>query len=709
MIDVNAGKGGSIPQRLLLLDHDGDGVAEVGTLNGTTGALEFVRDSGASGVVTGSYAAPGASRLLAAWPAMNAGKATVAVAQSDGNVHVLDEALGAVSGNTSYGARFGNYFSSAQFRLLYNYPVLGDLGDAVPGLLLVNSRGALQRLDARTASFADPPSVVWTREATRFAQLAVGLDVQASPAKPGIFAIERKTGANDKVLALRGDGTALWSTETLGVVLADMVVGKLDADAVPDVIVEHGELTNTLHRVTAYSGQTGVVLWDAVPIGPGNRQPPGGALGDWNADGTPDFVLEADSKTIVLNGKNGLVLQQSALGGDYYSPILFDVDNAGADEVTLYAGYTPAATINHALTSYLWQGTSEDRPLTYGAMTRCGQAGTLLGGSWAKPAQLSRVVAGGASAGARVDAILAGGVVFANSASANGAKAKMGQLGSPAIHENLGGDGVPVAVIGSEDGWLYGIEACTGGLRFAHHIGAPVGAVAFGDTDGDGSDDLIASAADGYLYAFRQAPLAAPTTVLDTDPPNGNSVSDVDVIQTKTSLYATWSPVAGADAYDVSVVRDAVDGGGFVSAGPWTNVGHIEEAQVDGLTLVDTHRYRFAVRALVGTQHSADTLSDGVRVYFDGVPSGGGGGGGATGVGGSGQGVTVGAGGAATANGAGGAVASTGVGAGQAPNPVECTDGCAVTSGGAPRVTDVTPLAWTALVLGFVLFRRSRR
>ena len=708
-IDVNAGKRSSIRQRLVLLDHDGDGTAEVAATDTTNGSLAFVRDSGASAAVTGNHTPPGASTLLAVWPVNNGGQATVGVAQSDGNAHVLDQSLAPVSGNTSYGAQFGNYFSDGQFRLLWNYPIVGDLGDGTPGVLLVNSRGALQRLDARKASFADAPSVIWTRERTRAAQIVAGLDTSVSPAKPGLFAFERKLGINDRVLALRADGTLLWSKETLGYVLADMVVGELNGDTVPDVIVEHGEPTNTLHRVTAYSGATGAVLWTAAPIGPGNRQPPGGALGDWNGDGTDDFVLEADDKTIVLNGLSGMVLQQSALGGYYYSPILYDVDNAGEYEVTLYAGYTPPATINHALSNYLWQGTGADRPLTYGAMTRCGQAGMLLGGSWASPSSLSRIVAGGASAGTRSEHTLAGGSVFANVASANGAKAKTGQLASPAIHENLAGDGVAVAVVGSADGWLYGIEACTGGLRFAHAIGAPVGAVAFGDTDGDGSDDLIASAADGYLYAFRQANVAAPVAVLDTDPLNGDTMTDVDAIVTQSTLYARWDSVPGAESYEVAAVRDAVDGGGFVSAGPWTDVGALDEAQLAGLTLVEGHRYFVAVRARIGTQYSPDTLSDGVRVYFNALPSGAGGGGGAGGSStANSAGPTSGAGGGETTSGAGGAPAA-GAGGGTVGNTPECECTCAVSATSGPSSGENTPLAWSALALALAAMRRRCR
>ncbi|MBM4376930.1 MAG: VCBS repeat-containing protein [Deltaproteobacteria bacterium] len=703
-LDVEAGKRSSIRQRLVLLDVDGDGVDDVGTLDGVTGTLELVRGVGAMPKVVGSYGAPGASTILAAWRITSGGKPALAVAQSDGNAHVLDAMLMPVSGNASYGAQFGSYFSSSQFRLLWNHPVVGDLGDGVPGLMLVNSRGALQRLDARKASFADPPSVVWTREATRAPQLVAGLDASVAPAKPGVVAFERNLGSNDRLLALRADGSVLWSTETLGYILADMVVGKLDADAVPDVIVEHGEANDSLHRVTAYSGATGAVLWQAAPLGPGNRQPPGGALADWNGDGTPDFVLEAVSKTTVLDGKTGSVLQQSALGGDYYTPILFDVDGSGDLEVTLYAGYTAPGTINHALTSYLWQGQADDRPGTYGAMTACGSSGMLLGGSLSVPSRLFRITAGGAAAGTRVEQILGGGKAFADLAAAKAANVTLGQLGSPAIHEDLAGDGIAVAVMGSEDGWLYGVEACSGKLRFAHEIGAPVGAIAFGDTDGDGKDDLLASAADGHLYAFRQTSVAPPTFVVDTDPPNGINVSDVDAIVSKSTLYGSWKPAPGAESYEVAVVRDAVDGGGFVSAGPWTDVGKVTKAELDGLSLVDGRRYFFAVRTVAGGARSPDVLSDGVTVYLDSLPSGAssgaGGAGGDPGAGGASM--------ASTGSGAGGGDSAGSGGVGSGGGEMNCVPSCGASCAVSSRETTGRALTWSMLALAVALLRRRR-
>lgn len=635
-VDLAAGQTSSLSSRLVTLDLDGDGTRELLTNVDNGAAVELVRVTKDGAALGGKYAPGAGVSVLAAWGATVAGMPTVALAQSDGNFHLLDDAFVPVSGNPSFGARFGGFYASSQFRLLATYPVVGDLGDAVPGVLVVTSRGALQRLDARSASFASPPQVLWSRDRTHGAQIAKGLGPNG---QPGIVAVEKRPGASDRVVALAADGTLLWEREIEGVVLADLATGNLDGDSIPDVVVDHGDLGDSLERVTALRGATGEVAWKATPVGPGNRQPAGGALVDWNADGVDDFVFEYQ-KTRVLDGKTGAVLAESALGGDYFMPIAEDTNGDGKPDLTLYAGYTAPATIAHALDAYLWKGEAEDRPLTYGAMASCPAGKTLLGGSWLVRPRLLRVVAGGLEAGSRSTQVLAGGESYPDLASATLAGVRLGQLGSPAIHENLMGDGRPVAVVGSEDGWIYGVDPCTGELRLRHEIGAPVGAIAFGDTDGDGKDELLASSADGHLYALANESVAAVSQVLDVDPTKGIEDADVDTIESVDTLYGAWSAVSGAERYEVAVVRDAIDGGGFVTSGPWIDAGTATKATLAGLELTAGRRYFVAVRAVRGASRSPDRLSDGVTV----LATGGSGAGGSGAGGGSASGSTTGSG-----------------------------------------------------------------
>lgn len=712
-VDYAAGQVRTIRNELVLLDIDGDGVKELVTTRVSDGRLDLIRSKAGAPDTVGSYAPPSSSKIVGLWP--TGSNSSLAIAQSDGNLHVLDETLAPVSGNPGYGARFGNYFASSQFRSLWNSPVLGDLGDAVPGVLVTDSRGALLRLDARSATFSEPPTVMWSSDRTRGAQIVQNLD----GTKPGIVAFRALDGENHRILALNADGTLLWEREVVGVVLADMVAGNLDGDAHPDVVVEHGDLSDSLHRVTALSGASGAVLWEATPVGPGNRQPPGGALSDWNDDGRDDFFFVAGGSLRILNGTDGSPMATLDIKSGYHTPILFDVDGDDTLEVSLYAGYTAPGTVAKDLSKLLWQGSDKDRPLTYGAMTTCGGAGTLIGGSWTTPSRLSRFVAGGPAAGTTSHLYLAGGKVFANLASAVGSGAKMGQLGSPSLHDNLGGDGATIAVVGSTDGWVYGVEACSGWLRFAFEIGAPVGAIALGDSNGDGKDELLASAADGHLYALREPLLPAPVNVIDTDPMAGVTEEDVDSIVSQTALHVRWTKVPMAEGYEVAVVKDPADGGGFLTSEPWRAVGNVEEASLTDLALEDGRRYFLAVRAVAGDVRSADTLSDGVRVYFDAKPSGSGGAGGAAGAGGAGGaggingagGMSSGSGEASAASGAtgggdGGAVTGSG---GDSDGAHPCVTGGCGSCSLQGRTEDPSTFGWLVIGIAATRLRRSAR
>ncbi len=610
--DVLAAKRSSFGGGLLVFDHDGDGVGELATVSDTADKLVLVRAAGGSPQDVASYALPAGVGELQAWSFVVAGVPRLAIAQSDGNFHLLDAQLAPVSGNPAFGARFGGFFASSQFRQLTSFPLVANLGDATPGLLAVTSREALVRLDATQASFADPPKVMWSRDHT----IAPHVLPKLFSGAPGIVAVEHKGGSDDIVVAVAADGTTRWTRPIKGAVLADVGSGNLNGDGVPDVIVEHGDLGDLVDLLSAISGADGSVLWNAS-FGPNNRQPAGGAVADWNGDGIDDYVFQF-AATYVVDGKSGKLLQQSAAGGPYYMPMLRDVNGDGLLDATLYAGVTGPATIAHDLANYVWQGDDALRPLTYGALHDCPGAPVLLGGSWSTPPLLTRVVAGGSAAGMASTQLLAGGASYPDFKTAAAAGATMRQLGSPSVHANLAGDGAAIAVIGSGDGWIYGIEACSGKFRFAAPMTGPVGAIALGDTNGDGLDEIIASVADGYLYALRRSFVPPVANVADTDPPHGIVSADVDDIDTHDTLYAAWPPAPGVDGYEVAVVRDAIDGGGFLTT--WLDQGNHTSATMDKLAIEDGKRYFVAVRAIKAGERSPDTLSDGVTVHLVAAP-----------------------------------------------------------------------------------------
>jgi hypothetical protein len=170
-------------------------------------------------------------------------------------------------------------------------------------------------------------------------------------------------------------------------------------------------------------------------------------------------------------------------------------------------------------------------------------------------ARIAITIISGPQIGQRATLVLAGGEAYPDEAAAEAAGAELGQLTDVAVSPDLGGaDGVPTALIGSSDGFLYALDPCSITLRWSHDFDAPVSSPILADTDGDGNDDILISAADGYLYGLRQELLPAPGFVWDVDIPGGQTSEDIDEIETVDALHVAWGEVPGAASYEVAVV-----------------------------------------------------------------------------------------------------------------------------------------------------------
>lgn len=617
-IDLDDGRRSFLKGRILTLDYDGDGVDDLLSTERDGLDLRIVKATGGSPEVLATYTMPSDTSQLAFYPFDGIGGSPdtrLGLASTSGALHVLDGTFQPMSEN---GVRFGGYLARGTFRQLRSDPVVASLGGASEALLVKDSRGTLHRLDAKGASFAEPPSTVWSRTSTHGASIVPGL----VNGEAGILAIDNDE-SDERIVLLDGDANLVWDAPLLGATLTDLVSANFDGDGVPDVFVQYGDATDKLELGVALRGSDGSTLWNTTPFGPYNRQPAGVSIADWDGDGTDDIVMQQNG-TKVLDGSNGSEVLSGGPGFAYFMPHLHDIDDDEDLEVVLHAGVGVPETLDHDLTT-LFSANEDDRPMTYATIVDCPGAARSIGGSWINPARLKSTALGGPFIGTYNAVTLVGGESYPDGAPIP-PDAYVGQLGSPQIHDNLQGDGAPIVVVGSYDGWLYALDACTLALRFSVDFGAPVGTVLFGDTDGDGLDEILTSVADGYLYALRESPVEPPSLVLDTDPPNG-IVEDVDTITTHDTLYGSWLPVAGVDSYEVAVVRD--NEGGFVSEPPWIDVGDVTSASLTGLELEDGKRYFFAVRATLDGSPSPDTLSDGVVVTLI-EPDGSGGAGGGT-------------------------------------------------------------------------------
>ncbi len=613
----------SLNQATVQEDIDGSGVASLFTGDGVPiASISAYRAATGTPSLVGTYVLPAATSISATWlPPNTKDVGRLVTARLDGFVTVLDKSLKPTVAEKSL-LRIGGYYANGFWRNLTSGPIVGALGATGQSVLISDSRGTLLRLDPRDASIVAPPLPVWARPYTNAAAIVDKLD---GGSKVGVACRGITTPATDppryEVAALSAAGAALWSVGVEGIPLGDVVPGRLDTDGVPDLVFQWGKPFDLFIQTRGVSGASGATLWNAPAFDDTfGRQPAGISLADWNGDGVSDVVLQA-AGTRVLSGVSGAQIVGGGTADAYFMPTIFDVDGDGVSEVTLQGGFNFASTWSHDLKTSLWTGKVSDQPFPYGAVVSCGgKAPVLVEGSLKFRSRLKLTTLSGAGAGTSTTMVLAGGAKYADEAAAAAASAHNGQLTSATIHGNIGGSGRPTAMVGSSDGWLYGVDPCSSALVLTHNFNAPVGEPVFGDTDGDGKDEIIVSVGDGYLYGLKQEQLPAPTSVIDTDPEHGITDVDVDSVDNRTTLSGKWDAVAGASSYQVAVVGSD---GHPLTTPTWTDVGNVKTATISKLTLTAGSEYFFSVRAVGAAGVSPDMPSDGVFINGTTVPDAG--------------------------------------------------------------------------------------
>lgn len=644
------------PSRPIAFDVTGDHLPELWLTDANDSTLFIYQIAGvpAAAPTVVSSRSFGAARLTAIAahhvtsdgtppPPLNAVPERLIVATSDGYLQSLVTAnLG-----TRWRVEAGNYYDAGGWNHMPLASVMGRLGwpgqtgDAHDAIVVPDSRGVLVGADASEALMVRPPRRLWELEDSQSPSVITG-----PGGVPGVMCrrLDRSTTpATEQVASVSAQGATLWTADVgAGItVWGDAVPANLNGDGIDDALVQWGERSDLKVHMTAFDGATGDVLWIYEVLGGENRNPAGFAAADYDGDGLDDAIIHHYG-TRVISGATG---QEIAVGGPldmaYFMP-MWTVFGAGAGAgaaarpgVVLQGGLHELRTLDANL-SPRWTSTQNDLPYPYAAVASCpsgsgsgsgtGERETVIAaGSLADRGKVSLYRdAGGELEGDPENAApaaelvwLAQGHAFATAQAMQAANAVPGQLTSVHMHADLTGTGAPSAVLGSSDGWLYAVDPCTGALQFAHEFGPAVGAIAFGDTDGDGLDEIVVSVADGYLYGLKHAAIAAPTDVADLDPAIAPHGTDIDFLETTTSLGAAWSAVPGAIRYQVAIA-DAE--GAFIQ--DWLNVAGTNVV-LTGLPFVDGATYRVAVRAVASSGAvSPDAVSDGITVsVMGGDPS----------------------------------------------------------------------------------------
>ncbi len=518
---------------------------------------------------------------------------------SDGYLVVLDQAMRPTNRITEGeiqlpGMRIGGYYSGASG--LGPTPQIAILG--TPAVLVRDSRPSMARLDASRATLISPPTVVWERAGGGWPAVADfdgdGVRDVALFESPDVVAVDAPTGRREiwRARSVRGD---------LGLA-GDMLPAR--RGMITDLYFPRMMAGSTLQPV-ALDGRTGAVRWSGF-----TRALQWGYLphsvADMNGDGTDDFVSVVNS-SLVLNGTTGAVVNDNATFVAYALPMLLDTDGNGSLEAWVHGGYFPDRLLTNTMTDVAVR-TDHTTPHTglWGARVTCAGAQIVVAGAYNSP-ELWAVRVRDTTPIAHV--VLADGGVYMPGMVPMGRTG--GYLGNVTSLASLRTGGPQSVLVGSTDGYLYALDACTLARQWSLEMRYPVGEPVVGDVTGDGVDELLVTCADGFLYNVAQATLDASTEVFDTDPPSGRTDVDVDDIDTADTLYARWAPVSEATSYEVGVFSAS---GSEVRFPNFRNVGNTTSAVLDMLPLRQGQRYYVAVRAIGTSGPGLESRSDGVRV-----------------------------------------------------------------------------------------------
>jgi len=562
----------------------------------------------------GTFTAPAGVTVLAASKGEQLSRpwAQTVLVTSDGYLLALDRALAPTNRIvgaefTIPGMRVGGFYATG----LGPTPVAGTFSAAAQerGIVVRDSRPSLVRLDVAGATLAAPPRRRWERPNLSQPLL---LDVDADGSRDVVAVDGRDVVALDAATGAR----ELWrSRDAAGPrgsqALYDLVPLRR-SDRTTDVFVARLD-PGLAYRPTALRGADGSVRWNmltrTVRSGAGTF-----ALGDLTGDGTDD-VFGGVGAMVIFNGADGSVAVES--GGAPYAQSIIAPFSGAENEVWVAGAFTADRLVTRGL-DLRGQLANDTFSAPHGAYARCGDAPAValtpfLTADLVVVRPQALPAAGPPGAAVLASATFAGGRRFARAADVP-AGVLAGTFTGMAAVADLDGRGTEGLLASSTDGFLYGLEACTLALRWAVDFHYPVGDPVVADTDGDGTDDVAVSVGDGYLYGLGPRTLEAPASVLDLSPPGAD---DVDELETFDVLNASWAPVPGATSYLVRPLTAA----GTALRFPESVEVRAPRAALRELLLRVGGRYRVGVTALRADGSSVEALSDGVLVVDRTAPT----------------------------------------------------------------------------------------
>ena len=542
------------------------------------------------GEITGVMPAGGATRPYPQIAIGTSAGTVVLLSQSfqgtNGTIMAGGQATGSIVGGAvqpNTGARGG--------------PLIGR-DDEGPFVVLPDSPYGLLVGDARQASLVVPPAQKW-------AAARMGASSILEMGSLGTVVV----GADGQSLVARSavNGTVLGEVDLgLGSPHGTPMPLHVAGTSVPLVGIDwRVDGVQVIQHAVDFTNQTKV--WQGKPL------PYGGFFAsnvtDLDGDGTDEWYSMNDG----LNRRDaatGAITTKAGEGMGYSLPMAGSFTPAGGRQLLLQGGGLAPKLLDSSL-NQVWQS-SMSEPVN-------GMGGTrvLCGTStrFATPSVLSPTLRAfdGATGALLAERTLAGGSIYSSVAAAIAAGKNPGVLSNASSVAQLGGANGAVFV-GSSDGYLYALDACTLDLRWSLFLGGSVAEPIIGDTDDDAGDEIVVSVASGFIVNIDIPSLPPTGPVSFVGPKNGTAPT---VVAPGEDVTISFAKVDGASSYEIALV-------GPENEPLWSPAyrevsGNQATIKLEGALAM--RPYRIAVRAKGAAGASPDAFSQTITIDDRNAPT----------------------------------------------------------------------------------------
>lgn len=596
------------PAELLLGQpaHGGE-YSELNTLQSFSNAINMHLDaSSPNGWAQGQTYTPAVGIITDVMPAPYSTRPypQMAMGTSFGTLEILDSDMMLTNGDVAVdqlplGTRIGGTFLPRE--AISEGPRITRDSES-PLVVLPGSPKGLNVANAKNASLVVEPQTRWIAPNMNMAS--------AMPAPPGQID-PWIVGMEGSLLTARASAT--------GNVLRQIDLGDGRAAAPPMLLHQNGvpgpvvgvDLRTPGVQIIQWAVDLGsnTVLSTSDPIAFGGYY--ASAAGDIDGDGNDEWYWVRD----ILHRRSISSPNISDFPGvktGYANPVIAQFSGSSAPDILLSGSIQGPVLVDNSMNKAWEAPLPEAMNVMAGTRIECSGNPRFI-----TPALQSPVLRSyDGSAGTLIsERVLAGGQVFASMAQAQAAGKTTGMLSNANSIVSVLPDGTPAVLTGSTDGFLYALDGCSMNLLWAKNMDAPVAEPIIGDTDGDGLDEIVVSAADGYVYGL-DFPLLIPPIELAIE---GADKQGNKTLQVGEKALLKWKFPPGTPT-GAAVELSLADPEGRPMWEPAYRIFQTESAEISMEGALAQRPYRVMLRTAAGDQVSAETMSGALLIDDKNAP-----------------------------------------------------------------------------------------